>query len=86
MTHFFFHLHECGVVTEDEEGRDLPDLATARGHAEEAARSILCSEVEDGKLCLDCHIEIVNGTTREKHIVSFREVVTVVSANSDRSS
>lgn len=68
------HLHECGVVTEDEEGRDLPDLATAQRYAETAARAIIRSEAEDGPLCLGCHIEIENSETGEQHVVEFRDV------------
>ncbi|KQS02191.1 hypothetical protein ASG11_15545 [Sphingomonas sp. Leaf357] len=78
MTHFLFHLHECGVVTEDEEGRDLPDFESARHHAEIAARAIICAELEDGDICLGCHIEIENRDTGERHIVAFRDVVRIV--------
>ena len=78
MIHFMFHLHECGVVTEDEEGRDLPDFESARHYAEIAARAIMCSELEDGDICLGCHIEIENRDTGERHIVAFRDVVRIV--------
>ena len=77
MTKFLFHLHECGVVTPDEEGRDLPNLEAAQHIAETAARAIMCSELEDGKLCLGCHIEIENGDTGERHIVDFRDMVRI---------
>ena len=75
MTRFFFHLHECGTPTIDEEGKDLPDLAAARGHAETAARGIMCSEVIHGELCLSCHIEIENRDSGERTDVPFRQVV-----------
>lgn len=77
MTKYLFHLHECGVVTQDEEGRDLPDFETAQRYAETAARAIICSEVEDGALCLGCHIEIENTDTGERHVVEFRDVVRI---------
>ena len=45
MTCYFFNLHECGTVLEDEEGRELPDLDTARATAVADARAIMCAEV-----------------------------------------
>jgi hypothetical protein len=77
MTRYLFHLHEYGDVTEDEEGRELPDLETARGHAETAARAIICSEVEEGNLCLGCYIEIEDRDTGSRHVVAFRDVVRI---------
>ena len=77
MTKYFFHLHECGVVTQDDEGREMSDFESARCYAETAARAIICSEVEDGDLCLGCHIEIENGDSGERHVVEFRDVVRI---------
>lgn len=77
MTIYLFHLHERGAVTRDEEGQELPDIAAARAHAETAARSIICSDIEDGELCLECHIEIENRDTGERQEVAFRDVVHV---------
>jgi glycerol-3-phosphate dehydrogenase len=77
MTRFFFHLHEPGDVTIDAEGLELSDLATARDHAETAARSIMCSEVIEGDLCLRCHIEIENRENGERTTVEFRDVVQI---------
>lgn len=80
MTHFLFHLHDHGVVTQDEEGRDLPDLQTARRYANAAARGIICAEVEGGEIYLGSHIEIENGETGERHVVEFRDVVRITGA------
>jgi hypothetical protein len=77
MTRYFFHLHECGTDTPDGEGKELPDLAAARDHAEAAARGIMCSEVIDGTLCLSCHIEIENRDSGERTIVRFRDTVQI---------
>jgi hypothetical protein len=77
MTRFFFHLHECGRVTNDLEGRELPDLAAAQHHAEAAARDIMCSEMVDGELCLACHIEIENCDDGARSTVRFRDAVRI---------
>lgn len=77
MTLFMFHLHECGTLTPDEEGKELPDLAAAQTYAEAAARSIMCAEVEQGGLCLSCHIEIENGDSGERTRVWFRDAVKI---------
>lgn len=77
MSHYFFHLHECGNVTRDEEGQDMPHLAAARHHAEEAARAIMCSELTDGDLCLSCHIEIEHRDSGETTIVPFRDAIRI---------
>ena len=78
MPHFLFHLHEYGIVTVDEEGRDLPDIDAARREAEIAARSIICAELDVGDICLNCHIEIENRDTGERLIVAFRDTVRIV--------
>ena len=75
MTRFFFHLHECGALTVDEEGKELPDLAAARHHAENAARHIMCAELVDGDLCLKCYIEIENRDDGTRTTVLFRDVI-----------
>lgn len=77
MTRYFFHLSEKGVVTEDKEGRDLPDFVTARHYAVAAAREMICAKVEDGALCLGCHIEIENPSSGERQVVEFRDVVRI---------
>lgn len=77
MGHYFFHLHECGTVTRDDEGQDMPDLAAARHHAEEAARAIMCAEVNGGDLCLSCHIEIEDRDSGEVTILPFRDAIQI---------
>ena len=58
MTRYFFHLHECGSVTQDPKGRDFPSLDDARTAAVADAHAIMCDELSHGNLCLSCHIEI----------------------------
>jgi hypothetical protein len=77
MARFFLHLHECGNVVRDAEGLELPDLRSAIVQALRGARSIIAADVENGAICLSCHIEIENAETTERTIVSFREAVEV---------
>ena len=44
---FFFHLYD-DVVSIDEEGSELPDIAAVRQKAIKNARSIACQEVLEG--------------------------------------
>lgn len=77
MHRFFFHLHECGVVTQDEEGRMLPSFEVALEEAVAAARDLMAAEVKSGRLCLGCHIEIVDAYGITLAIVPFDEAVSV---------
>jgi hypothetical protein len=74
---FFFNLHECGPPVHDEEGRELPDAAAARDHALKDARSVMASEVQAGRLCLSCRIDVVDESQRPILSVSFKEAVEV---------
>lgn len=77
MPRYFFHLHECGTLLEDEEGVELPDLTAARRAAVKNARDVMCGEINRGTLCLGCRIEV-----RDSHGVTvlelpFREAVEI---------
>ena len=58
MPRFFLDLHECGSITLDEHGFEFRDMDAARASAFAAARSIMAAEVQEGRLCLDCRIEM----------------------------
>ena len=77
MPRYFFNLHECGTFIADEEGREFPDIHVALERATAEARALLASEVEQGRLCLDCHIEVVEADTGEAFSVPFRPLVTI---------
>ena len=77
MTHYFFHLSECGVVTTDYEGRKLDSLAAARASALRDARDIMATEVQIGKLCLTCHIDIVDAGSAIITRVLFRDALEI---------
>lgn len=77
MTQFLFHLDECGDITLDEEGVDLPDIGSAMAAAREAARAIMAAEVGAGHLCLSCHIRIEDGAGRPIATVPFRNALEI---------
>ncbi|MDP8912544.1 MAG: hypothetical protein M3N39_03075 [Pseudomonadota bacterium] len=57
MPRYYFNVYD-DAVTEDEEGRELPDLAAVRRAAIEGARSLIADQVLKGRLCLRCRIEV----------------------------
>lgn len=75
MARYFFHLHECGTVTVDEEGTLLADAEVARAKAIEHARAIMSAEVRDGRLCLGCCIEVLDESGSRVADVPFREAI-----------
>jgi hypothetical protein len=77
MPRFLFHLHECGVNTLDDSGRELPDLTSALEAARRDALSIMAHEVHDGHLCLSCHIEVEEPATGKRTSLAFRDVLMV---------
>jgi hypothetical protein len=77
MHRFYFHLHECGETTKDEEGRELPSFEEAFRVAVEAARSLMADEVIRGRLCLSCHIEIEDSYGIALATLPFAEAVSV---------
>ena len=77
MTRYFFHLHECGIVTSDEEGFEALDDAAALIHAKNCARDVMAGEVLSGSLCLSCHIEVVHSETGVRRRMTFIEALTV---------
>ena len=75
MPRYFFDLHECGDVVEDAEGCDAGDAEAARAVAIRSARSIMMSEVADGRLCLSCHIVVRNERREAILEVPFRDAI-----------
>ena len=68
-------MREDGKFLSDEEGMELPDLATARQYAIFNARSIAAENVSKGRLDLSHHIEIADDRGQAVATVSFADVV-----------
>lgn len=58
MQNYYFNLNECGKILTDEEGTALSTIEQVRDFAAIQARSIMCAEVAEGRLCMNCHIEV----------------------------
>jgi CRP-like cAMP-binding protein len=58
MPRFFFNIRNGNGLTEDEEGRDLPDAGRAREEAVKGVRSIVSEEAKAGRIDLAGRIEI----------------------------
>ena len=78
---YFFHLHN-DIQTQDEEGLELPDLAAARLHAEQAAREMAAESVRQGHLNLSHCIEVVSADETERLIVRFGDAIRIVGQSS----
>lgn len=77
MARYFFHLHECGTLSEDREGVDRTTLDDVREEACRAAREVMCAEVAEGRLCLSCRIEVKDEAGAVVLDLPFREAVTI---------
>lgn len=77
MPRFYFHLFDDAVVF-DGEGVELPDVATARQVALEAAREVLAAEmIEEGTITLRHRIEVEDEEHRPVLTLPFRAAVKV---------
>ena len=77
MARYFFHLHECGTITRDAEGQELPDDAAVREEALRLARNIMAGEIEGGRLCLLCKIEVHDEAGQLVMYMPFKDAVVV---------
>jgi hypothetical protein len=77
MATYYFHLEECGTFIPDHEGLELPSPVNLREAAFEEARSIMASEVQAGRLCLSCKIEVTDEDQKLIVVVPFSEALEV---------
>ncbi|HEX8572295.1 MAG TPA: hypothetical protein VF759_06050 [Allosphingosinicella sp.] len=75
MPRFYFHVCNGNGFTEDQEGRDFPDLEAARAEAVRTAREIMASEVKRGMLDLSSFIEIEDSEHQLKYTLGFEDVL-----------
>ncbi len=75
MARYYMHLHECGSVCEDLEGRELASPAVATAQAVRAARELMAAEVQAGQLCLSCYIAIHEEGGSEIARVRFSDAI-----------
>ena len=75
---FHFNLSD-DVYTQDEDGRDLPDIHAARRYAETNAKIMAAESVRNGLLNLLHYVEVTDGAGDFLLKVTFGEVVAVSS-------
>lgn len=77
MPRYFFHLRN-DMSVDDPEGQELPDVAAARGRAEQFALDMAAASVlEQGKINLHHQIEVADENGRRVLIVEFKDVVKI---------
>ena len=76
MSRYYFNLFD-DVVTVDDEGLELPDIAAARREAIRSARSLMAEQVMRGRFCLACRIEVEDEDRRPVLVLPFADAVLV---------
>jgi hypothetical protein len=56
MALYYFHLYDGADIVEDEEGKEFDELESARSHAIEALRDLICADAKTGRINIGCHI------------------------------
>uniref|UniRef100_UPI0035CBF07E DUF6894 family protein n=1 Tax=uncultured Sphingomonas sp. TaxID=158754 RepID=UPI0035CBF07E len=59
------------------EGREVASLASAYDLAITAARAVMCAELDEGRLCLACHIDVIGAAGERLLHVPFSDAVTI---------
>jgi CRP-like cAMP-binding protein len=77
MPRFFFNIRNGNGFTEDEEGREFADAATAREEAVRGIRSIVGEEAKEGRIDLRGRIEVADETGRRVCDVGFGDALEV---------
>ena len=77
MTRYFFNLREYGRTIADDEGTLLPNVDAARDRAVVSARALMSADLVEGRLCLDCDIEVVDEVGRTAVKLPFADAVHV---------
>jgi hypothetical protein len=76
MPRFFFHLYN-DMITTDEEGRELADVATARAVAVDEVRAVMTDEVLKGRLTLSHRIVVADESGHVVATVRYADAVDV---------
>ncbi|HYD14124.1 MAG TPA: hypothetical protein VEC11_14855 [Allosphingosinicella sp.] len=80
MPLYYFNIYNGNGLTEDEEGRELPDLEPARLEALQGIRSILAEDVLQGRLDLRGRIDVLDEHEETLFSVAFREALEIKDA------
>lgn len=77
MPRYYFNVYN-DLVAQDEEGRELPDVAAAREEAIKGGRALMAEQlVEAGRMRLQHRIEVADENGRVLLTIPFRELVNI---------
>jgi len=81
MTRYYFHVRNGFGYAQDEEGVDLDSLSAVKAMALEGARSLLSSEIREGRLDLRGRIEVTDAGNREVMTIPFADVLEIITGS-----
>jgi hypothetical protein len=73
VARYLFHLHNGDGRTEEPEGREFDGPTAARCAAIQDARSIICADVQQGRLDLSGYIDTTDAAGTTVVTITFRE-------------
>jgi hypothetical protein len=73
---YFFHVYD-DLISHDDEGADLPNLAAARLNALRSARSLIAEQVMHGYLVRSHWIDVVDEHGEKVLTVTFHDAVDI---------
>ena len=76
MPRYFFNVYD-DVIADDEEGRELPNVAAARLEALRGARSLIADQVTHGYLVLSHWIDVLDEHGEKVLTVTFRDALDI---------
>lgn len=77
MARYYFIVHDIHGKADDDEGLELPDLASAQTQAIASARSMMCDSIRHGELDFTAFIQIEDEERESVQTLSFREAVSI---------
>jgi hypothetical protein len=81
MPLYYFHVRNGLGFTRDDEGQDLPDTDAARKVALRGIRSMLASEVAEGRIDLRGRIEVTDAEGESVFEVPFDDAIVLLTGD-----
>lgn len=82
MARYYFNLDNSVGLVRDEEGRELPDLETAREEAIRGCRALIADDVLKGRLDLAGRIEVLDENGALLFAVRYADAVVISGTSS----
>ena len=76
MPRYFFNVYD-DVIAQDEEGRELPNLAAARLEAIRGARGLISEQVSHGYIVLSHWIDVIDAQGETVLTITFGDAVEI---------